>query len=198
MRVVVAISLCVLGVGGACSAPTSSMEPPSTKTAATTTSSSSSSPTATPQRTPQPAGIPPRFDLPTGVAVVQTPAGERRFVVELAVKDHERQRGLMYRSALGEDEGMVFFFEAMAPLSFWMKNTWIPLDMLFIDDDLTVVGIVESAEPMTTTPRSPGKEARFVLEIQGGLSQQLGLKPLQKVRFEGVPEALWRKQAAAP
>jgi uncharacterized membrane protein (UPF0127 family) len=127
-----------------------------------------------------------------------TPAGERRFKVELAVTDKERQRGLMYREALGDDEGMVFFFDEMGPLSFWMKNTWIPLDMLFIDDTLDIVGIVENAEPMTTVPRSPGRNARFVLEIKGGLSQQLGLMPGQRVRFEGVPDALWRKEAAAP
>ena len=142
--------------------------------------------------------IPPRYDLATGVAVVVTPGGERRFKVELAVKDHERQRGLMYRDRLGDDEGMLFLFEEMGPLSFWMKNTWIPLDMLFIDDDLTVVGIVENAEPMTTTPRSPGGHSRFVLEVKGGLSPQLGMAAGQKVRFEGVPDSLWQKQVQTP
>ena len=110
------------------------------------------------------------------------------------MKDNERQRGLMYRDSLGEDEGMLFLFEEMGPLSFWMKNTWIPLDMLFIDDDLTVVGIVDNAEPMTTTPRNPGGHSRFVLEVKGGLSQQLGMVAGQKVRFEGVPESLWQKK----
>ena len=142
--------------------------------------------------------VPPRFELDTGVVVVVTPGGERRFKVELAVKDNERQRGLMYRDSLADDEGMLFLFEEMGPLSFWMKNTWIPLDMLFIDDDLTVVGIVENAEPMTTTPRSPGGHSRFVLEVKGGLSQQLGMAAGQKVRFEGVPDSLWKKQVQTP
>lgn len=172
-------TLLVIVLAGACSAPPSS---PST-----------SAPTKAPARPVPSTGIPPRYELATGVAAVVTPDGERRFKVELAVKDNERQRGLMYRDALGEDEGMLFLFEEMGPLSFWMKNTWIPLDMLFIDDELTVVGIVEDAAPMTTTPRSPGGRSRFVLEVKGGLSQQLGMKAGQKVRFEGVPVSLWQK-----
>lgn len=138
--------------------------------------------------------VPARLPLERGAAVVVTPGGERRFKVELAVQDHERQRGLMYRDHLADDEGMLFLFEEQTALSFWMKNTWIPLDMLFIDENLTVAGIVENAEPMTTSSRNPGKPSRFVLEVRGGLSQELGLKAGQQVRFEGVPEALWQKQ----
>jgi uncharacterized protein len=180
MRGAVASWVLVLGLAGGCSSPSS----PSTPTAST--------PSTPPPKAARP-GVPPRYDLATGVAVVVTPQGERRFKVELAVQEHERQRGLMYREALAEDEGMLFLFEEMGPLSFWMKNTWIPLDMLFIDDDLTVVGIVENAEPMTTTPRAPGGHSRFVLEVKGGLSQQLGMQAGQKVRFEGVPASLWQR-----
>jgi uncharacterized membrane protein (UPF0127 family) len=189
MRGAVALCVFVLGLGGGCSSPPSPSSP---------SSPSPPTPSTTPSKAVARPGIPPRYDLATGVAVVLTPQGERRFKVELAVQEHERQRGLMYREALAEDEGMLFLFEEMGPLSFWMKNTWIPLDMLFIDDDLTVVGVVENAEPMTTTPRSPGRHARFVLEVRGGLSQQLGMAAGQRVRFEGVPESLWQKQVQTP
>jgi uncharacterized membrane protein (UPF0127 family) len=184
MRGVVAFLL-LPGLLASCTAPPTSLPDPPP-------------PVSNPTKPVPRMDIPSRYDLATGVAVVVTPGGERRFKVELAVKEHERQRGLMYRDRLGDDEGMLFLFEEMGPLSFWMKNTWIPLDMLFIDDDLTVVGIVENAEPMTTTPRSPGGNSRFVLEVKGGLSSQLGMAAGQKVRFEGVPDSLWQKQVQTP
>jgi len=149
-------------------------------------------------RPPVRGDVPPRLALETGVIIVDTPQGERRFKVELAVKDNERQRGLMYRESLADDEGMVFFFERMQPLAFWMKNTFIPLDMIFIDDALRIVGIVESAEPLTTTSRRVPGLSRFVLEVRGGLSAELGIAAGQRVRFEGVPEALWSTSTATP
>jgi hypothetical protein len=172
----------LLAVVSACTAPSPS--------------SSSSSPTPSPS-TPSAAArgdVPPRLALASGAVVIETPVGERRFKVELAVKDAERQRGLMYREHLADDDGMLFLFERQQPLAFWMKNTWIPLDMLFITEDLTVLGIVEGAEPLTTSSRRVPGESRFVLELRGGLSSELGLKAGQKVRFEGVPAALWQKQ----
>ena len=99
----------------------------------------------------------------------------------------------MYREHLDDDEGMLFIFERMQPLSFWMKNTWIPLDMLFIDEDFVVVGIVENAEPLTTTSRRVDKRSRYVLELAGGAAQKLGLKAGDVARFEGVPLDLIQK-----
>ncbi len=182
LRLCVAALVSVAAVS--CSSPAADQPKP------TTTTTPSSKVAAAKAR----GDIPPRFDLATGGAVVVTKTGEHRFKVELAVKNEERQRGLMYREHLADDEGMVFFFEAMQPLSFWMKNTWIPLDMIFIDDDLKIVGIVENAEPLTTNSRKvPGKDSRFVFEVRGGLTRELGIGAGDTVRFEGVPEALWKK-----
>jgi len=137
--------------------------------------------------------IPPPFVLEHGVVVVDSPAGPQRFKVEIAAKPNEQQRGLMYREALAEDEGMIFLFAHQKVQSFWMKNTWIPLDMLFIDEDLVVRGIVENAEPLTTTSRKIDAPTRYVLEVKGGLTRKLGIVAGAKVTFEGIPELLWQK-----
>jgi uncharacterized membrane protein (UPF0127 family) len=82
---------------------------------------------------------------------------------------------------------MLFLFEASEVRAFWMKNTLIPLDMIFIDDGGRVAGIVREAEPLTLTPRTPGVPARFVLEVRGGWAARHGVAPGDRVRFEGVP-----------
>jgi uncharacterized protein len=129
--------------------------------------------------------------------VIAAPDGDKSFTVELAITGPERNKGLMYREQMAEDAGMLFLFEEMRIQSFWMKNTRIPLDMLFIDEDLVIVGIVESAEPMTTSSRKVAKPSRYVLELNGGATRKLGIVAGQKVRFEGVPPHLLEKKKAA-
>ncbi|MCC7385714.1 MAG: DUF192 domain-containing protein, partial [Deltaproteobacteria bacterium] len=109
--------------------------------------------------------------------------GQVVFRAEIADTPEERARGLMYRTELRDDEGMLFLFTQEGPLSFWMKNTLIPLDMVFITSDHTILGIVENATPKTETSRNVPGLSQFVLEINGGLSQRLGLKAGQKVSF---------------
>ena len=126
---------------------------------------------------------------PVPRVVVETAAGGRHPVaVELARSDEEHERGLMYRRELAEDAGMLFLFPEAAPRTFWMKNTLIPLDLLFIDDAGVVAGIVRQAEPLTLTPRTPGPqvEARFVLEVRGGWAARHGVEPGARVRLENV------------
>lgn len=88
--------------------------------------------------------------------------------VELALNDPDRERGLMFRRALPDGTGMLFIFPSAGPHTFWMKNTLIPLDMLFADGNGTVLGCVQRAEPMTTSPRSVPGESQYVLEVPGG------------------------------
>jgi uncharacterized membrane protein (UPF0127 family) len=107
--------------------------------------------------------------------------------VELASTEPERARGLMYRNHLEPDAGMLFLFPEPAPLAFWMKNTLIPLDMLFLDHDRRVVGIVENAAPETETPRRVAGQSQYVLEVGGGLSRQWGIEPGSTVEFRGLP-----------
>jgi uncharacterized membrane protein (UPF0127 family) len=108
--------------------------------------------------------------------------------VELARTEPQRERGLMFRNHLDPGDGMLFLFPRPAGLTFWMKNTFIPLDMLFIDHDRHVVGIVEEAVPETETPRGVPHDSQFVLEIVGGLARRLGVAVGSTVEFRNVHE----------
>jgi uncharacterized membrane protein (UPF0127 family) len=119
--------------------------------------------------------------------LVRTGDREIAFRVEVARTPAERERGLMYRESMATDAGMLFIFDEQMPLTFWMKNTFIPLDMIFIDSQRKIVGIVENAAPSSLTPRHPGQPAQYVLEINGGLSARLGVRPGMLVEFRNVP-----------
>jgi uncharacterized membrane protein (UPF0127 family) len=114
--------------------------------------------------------------------VVVTARREIKFEVELATNDTERARGLMYRKQLGPYEGMLFDFYQEMPVSFWMKNTLIPLDMVFIAADGTVKHVHANAVPLTTDPVPSRFPVRAVLEINCGSAALLGIKPGDKVR----------------
>ncbi|RAL21641.1 hypothetical protein DL240_12350 [Lujinxingia litoralis] len=111
-------------------------------------------------------------------------APRAQFYTELALTAAEQSRGLMYRPHMLDDWGMLFIYPTERTLSFWMKNTLIPLDMIFINDSGRVVGVVENAEPQTLTPRQVDAAARYVFEINGGLSAELGIGEGTWVRFE--------------
>jgi len=120
--------------------------------------------------------------------VVESPSGRASAVdVEVARTPAEQERGLMFRSSLPPDAGMIFVFPDVRDRSFWMKNTLIPLDMIFIAESGAVVGVVENAEPHTTTPRGVGALSRYVLEVNGGWSAGHGVRAGDRVRFENVP-----------
>jgi len=109
--------------------------------------------------------------------------------VEVARTQEEQVRGLMFRTELAAMSGMLFVYSYDARHSFWMKNTYIPLDMIHIAADMTVVGIVENAEPLTTTPRVVDAPARHVLEVNAGFCRLHGVKVGSQVVIRGVPEA---------
>ena len=128
----------------------------------------------------------------SGAATAQTsiavPGGRTvSFRVELARTSAEREQGLMYRTQMASDAGMLFLFEQPSELVFWMKNTLIPLDMIFIGHDRRIVGIVENAQPETLTARRVDGVSQYVLEINGGLSAKLGIQPGAMVTFSGIP-----------
>jgi hypothetical protein len=119
--------------------------------------------------------------------VVETRAGARHPVqVELARTRSEQARGLMERRELGRDAGMLFLFDESSDHAFWMKNTLIPLDMIFAADDGRIVGIVAGAVPGDLTPRSVGAPSRYVLEVNGGWAEAHGVAPGDRLRFENV------------
>ena len=126
--------------------------------------------------------------VPASVASIAIDTGERKvsFRVEVAVTPEEHARGLMYRSRLADDAGMMFVFEQPAVQRFWMKNTLIPLDMIFIGKDRKIVGVVENAAPETENERMVGAPSQYVLEISGGLSAKLGIHRGEPVDFQNV------------
>ncbi|HVJ90899.1 MAG TPA: DUF192 domain-containing protein [Labilithrix sp.] len=104
-----------------------------------------------------------------------------RVEVELAKSPHDVERGLMYRRSMPEDHGMLFTLDGRREHTFWMHNTCISLDMMFIDDDGVIVGIVEGAAPLTETTRSVGCPSVFVLEMNGGWARKHGVAPGQRI-----------------
>lgn len=107
--------------------------------------------------------------------------------VEIAREPEERERGLMFRRTLAADAGMIFIYPAEGRLSFWMKNTYIPLDMIFINDAMRIVGIIENAQPLTLDARGVDVPARFVLEVNAFFSHRHGIMQGSRVRFEDLP-----------
>src|SRR5438046_1439286 len=119
---------------------------------------------------------------------VESQAGEVQVNVDVVATEAKIEKGLMYREHLGLDSGMLFMMGSEREWSFWMRNTLIPLDMLFIGKDKKVVGIVENAEPRTETLRQVGKPSFYVLEVNGGWAKSYQIKAGAKVRFENVAE----------
>ncbi len=121
-----------------------------------------------------------------GTATLTTLDGRQfKLEVEIASNDHDRARGLMFRKSMPEMAGMVFVFPEEEVRAFWMKNTLLPLDMLFIAGDGTILGIVENAEPLTTTSRSVDANAKYVFEVNGGWSARHGVVRGDKFALEG-------------
>ncbi len=135
--------------------------------------------------------VPPAVDgkeVPPGtpVAVIAAGKGEAQFYMETALDDAERRRGLMWRPRMSDTWGMIFVYPGDRPLSFWMKNTLIPLDMIFIDERGKVTGVVENAEPRTLDARADGPPARYVLELNAGLAARYGIAAGNHVTFVGL------------
>jgi uncharacterized protein len=113
--------------------------------------------------------------------VIHSATGDHPFEVEVVDTPEGRQRGLMYRTSLAPNAGMLFDFKRSEPVSFWMMNTYIPLDMLFIREDGTIANIHVNAVPHDRTGIPSDGPVMFVLEIPGGRSVELGIKAGDKV-----------------
>ena len=116
--------------------------------------------------------------------------GSAAFSVEIADDAGERALGLMHRETMAKSHGMLFVYEREQPVAFWMKNTLIPLDIIFIDSTGTVVHVAPMARPMDETPLPSGGPVRFVLEINGGLAARLGLGEGTQVRHPQIDQRL--------
>lgn len=113
----------------------------------------------------------------------------QEYSVEVAANDASRIQGLMFRDTMPERHGMLFVFEDLDLRSFWMKNTRIPLDILYFDADLRLVSVSENARPCRT-PRCPSYPssgpAKYVLELNAGQAKALGVKPGDELKLQGI------------
>jgi len=123
----------------------------------------------------------PQPTLPQSALVIRTEKGPQAFKVELADNDATRARGMMFRTSMAPDAGMLFDFKQEQMASFWMRNTLIPLDMLFIKADGTILNIHQRAIPRDETGINSIGPVRAVLELNGGTASRLGIKAGDRV-----------------
>jgi uncharacterized membrane protein (UPF0127 family) len=107
---------------------------------------------------------------------IRSAGGEHRFTVEVAETAEQQERGLMFRRALGPDRGMIFPYDPPQEVAFWMKNTLIPLDMIFIRADGRIARIAANTTPRSLDPVPSGEPTAAVLEIRGGRAAELGIR----------------------
>src|SRR5438128_10041595 len=119
-----------------------------------------------------------RFDTARGPWVVK---------VEIAGDEPSRARGLMYRRSLEPDRGMIFVFPTTEDHTFWMHNTLIALDMIFLDESRSVIGVVANAAPQTAALRGVGKPSRYVVEVAAGAAAAHAVGPGTRAAFIGIP-----------
>jgi uncharacterized membrane protein (UPF0127 family) len=117
------------------------------------------------------------------------PKGQARFSVEIADTGPERAEGLMFREKMAATHGMLFVYDKAGPVAFWMENTLIPLDMIFVGADGTVVSVHENARPLDRTGIPSGAPAQFVLEINGGMAARLGIAAGSQMRHPRIAQA---------
>lgn len=117
-----------------------------------------------------------------GEVVIETRDGARRFTVEIARTTDQRQRGLMYRTELARDGGMLFVFDQPGEVRMWMKNTLIPLDMLFIEEGGRIRRIARRTTPLSEKTIASGGPVSAVLELAAGTAERLGIAPGDRVR----------------
>jgi uncharacterized membrane protein (UPF0127 family) len=113
---------------------------------------------------------------------IRSKTGVHHFTVEVAASADQQERGLMFRKSLAPDRGMIFPYDPPQQVGFWMKNTLIPLDIVYIRANGTIARIV-NAEPMDITPLPSGEPVALVLEIAGGRAAELGIKTGDKVSW---------------
>ncbi len=112
---------------------------------------------------------------------IASKTGVHIFAVEIADTEAQREKGLMFRKNLPDGQGMLFDFKREQDVSFWMQNTYIPLDMIFIRGDGSILRIVENAEPLSTRLIPSGGPVLAVLEVIGGTAHKLGIAPGDRV-----------------
>ena len=127
-------------------------------------------------------------NLPVETITIDTKSGPHSFSVEIAADDESRERGLMYRMSMAPDAGMLFDFKTPQPVSFWMENTVIPLDMLFVRADGTIARIKANATPYSRENIPSGEPVELVIELNGGRAAALGITEGARVHAPQLSE----------
>ncbi|GLS45732.1 DUF192 domain-containing protein [Methylobacterium brachythecii] len=148
---------------------------------------------AAPQFAPSARAVTPVDDMAaarTEPLSIASKNGRHAFKVEVMRTDSDRGRGLMFRKSLAADRGMLFDFEQVQEVNMWMKNTYLPLDMVFIRADGTVARVASDTEPFSTRVIPSGEPVLAVLEVNAGTAAKLGIRPGDRVEhtmFKGRP-----------
>jgi uncharacterized membrane protein (UPF0127 family) len=121
--------------------------------------------------------------FPTAVLTIVTGGGPHKFTVEVATAPAQMEQGLMFRRSLAPDAGMLFDYQVPSMATMWMKNTLIPLDMLFVDARGHIVNIHERAVPGSLATLGASAPVRAVIELNGGTASRLGIRPGDRVIF---------------
>ena len=128
---------------------------------------------------------PSKSKLPTVDGSFEVNGAVHKFTFEVASTSSDREIGLMYRSSMEDNHGMIFVYPTSSYRSFWMKNTEIPLDIIFLDSNFKIVVIRKNCTPYTLNPRDTGdKFAQFVVELNAGIAEKLGLSEGTTLKLE--------------
>ncbi len=139
------------------------------------------------QETSDATGLDADFD-PTVLLIDSEQNACISLTVYLAITPDQRRQGLMFVRELPEDTGMLFIYERESMLSIWMKNTYIPLDIVFVSTDGTPINMFRNAQPQTLDSRRAEEPARYVLEVNAGVADKLGLGPESRLMVELVED----------
>jgi uncharacterized protein len=128
----------------------------------------------------------PEFTKEGTLSFISSETGEtiRTIDIEKADNDMERQFGLMYRKSMPDTEGMLFLFDKAGQQSFWMRNTYIPLDIMFVDAESRILNIHQNTKPQSDNSLPSTGDAQFVVEVAGGFSEKYGVKPGDKIQWQ--------------
>lgn len=140
----------------------------------------------------------PALAAPRECVIIETRSGAAVFLVEVADTPEAMSRGLMWRTSLREDHGMLFVYDPPGHASFWMKNTLIPLDMVFIAVDGRVHRIAYNARPLSLESIPSGIPVRAVLEIAAGVADKLGVRSGDRVHHPDVGDSLPSRRMRLP
>lgn len=130
------------------------------------------------------AGTAARAEAPLETLTIDTATGAHRFKVEVMRTEPDRERGLMFRKTMARDHGMLFEYEHEQPVAFWMHNTYLPLDLIFVDRSGRVINVAHDAKPMDDSLIPSAAPALGVLEVDAGVAAAIGLKPGDTIRHK--------------